>query len=74
MCIDEFSFVSLLYTAALNNFDSVSRALHECIGAMIQSTTWRDTTPGLSPVLQNTLDGVTVFRTVSVFLLQYARL
>ncbi|RPD60417.1 hypothetical protein L226DRAFT_469457 [Lentinus tigrinus ALCF2SS1-7] len=63
--------INVLYTIIKNNHESVFATLHRCIGAMMTAKSWKDPTPNLSSTLQNTLDGVTVFRTSSTLLLQY---
>ncbi len=38
---------------------------------MMAAQSWMDQTPNLPPFLQNNLDGLKIFRTLSVVLLQY---
>ncbi|RDX40863.1 hypothetical protein OH76DRAFT_1412593 [Lentinus brumalis] len=63
--------INVLYAIIKNNHESVFAALDRCLEAMMTAKSWRDPTPNLSPSLQNSLDGVTVFRTLSTLLLQY---
>lgn len=61
---------SLLYAMIKNNHEHVFDTLQKCLHALIQAKSWKDQTPNLSASLQNTLDGMTTFRTLSTIFLQ----
>ncbi|KAI0071801.1 hypothetical protein K474DRAFT_1630013 [Panus rudis PR-1116 ss-1] len=63
--------INLLYTTILNNYTPFHETISRCIGDMIACKTWKDPTPNLPAMLQNHLDGVTLFRTLSTVLFQF---
>ncbi|KAF5352576.1 hypothetical protein D9756_006113 [Leucocoprinus leucothites] len=63
--------INLLYAIIKNNHDYIFATLQTCLGAMMAAKSWKDSTPALSPSLQNNLDGLTVFRTLTTTFLQY---
>ncbi|KAI0353983.1 hypothetical protein OH77DRAFT_1426841 [Trametes cingulata] len=63
--------INHLYSIIKNNHGSVFNTLRVCLADMMSARSWLDRTPNLSPSLQNNLDGVRVFRTLSVVFLQY---
>ncbi|KAH9934854.1 uncharacterized protein B0H18DRAFT_951386 [Fomitopsis serialis] len=62
--------INHLYSTLKNNYDVFRTVLHASIGKMVQAKSWKDPTVGLPPNLQNSLDGVMVFHTVSTVLYQ----
>ncbi|CCM04279.1 uncharacterized protein FIBRA_06450 [Fibroporia radiculosa] len=63
--------INHLYTVLENNYDTIHAVIENCIGSMIDAKSWKDPTPGLIPSLQNSLDGVVVFKTLSTVLHQF---
>ncbi|KAI0628064.1 hypothetical protein C8Q77DRAFT_1068619 [Trametes polyzona] len=63
--------INHLYSVLKNDHDSVFVTIKGCLAEMMGSKSWLDRTPNLLPTLQNNVDGVRIFRTLSVVLLQY---
>ncbi|KAF8997694.1 hypothetical protein BDQ17DRAFT_1428824 [Cyathus striatus] len=63
--------INHLYTVLKDNYETIHDILRQCIGGMIEQRSWKDPTPRLTSVLQNSLDGVVVFKTLTTVLLQY---
>lgn len=61
---------SILYAIIKNNHEHTFATIRTCLEAMMARKSWKDPTPNLMPSLQNTLDGLTVFRTLSTTFLQ----
>ncbi|KAI0765957.1 hypothetical protein BD413DRAFT_606098 [Trametes elegans] len=63
---------SHLYTVIANNHDAVFTTLKSCIAEMINARTWQDKTSTRTALDgHNSVDGVRVFRSLSVVLSQY---
>ncbi|KAF8263570.1 hypothetical protein EI94DRAFT_1772886 [Lactarius quietus] len=60
-----------IYALLDQNYDDFHSTTRKCMREMIESRTWRDSTPGLPEWKQNTLSGVEVFETLSTVLSQY---
>ncbi|KAI0667327.1 hypothetical protein C8Q78DRAFT_404096 [Trametes maxima] len=63
--------INHLYSIIKNNHESVFATLGTCLGEMMMAKCWSDNTPNLTPYLKASIDGVRVFRTLSVVFLQY---
>ncbi|KAI0956522.1 hypothetical protein AcW1_005178 [Taiwanofungus camphoratus] len=63
--------INHLYTVLENNCETIAAVIQSCVGGMVNARSWRDPTPNLPAMLQNSLDGVVVFKTLSTVLLQY---
>ncbi|CDO69109.1 hypothetical protein BN946_scf185042.g11 [Trametes cinnabarina] len=63
--------INHLYSIIKNNHEHIFRTLKACLSEMMEARTWADTTPNLIAALQNNLDGMRLFRTLSTVLLQY---
>ncbi|KAL1948599.1 hypothetical protein VTO73DRAFT_10405 [Trametes versicolor] len=63
--------INHLYSIIKNNHESIFATLETCLDEMMTAQSWMDRTPNLLPSLQNNLDGLKIFRTLSVVLLQY---
>ncbi|TFY64195.1 hypothetical protein EVJ58_g2786 [Rhodofomes roseus] len=63
--------INHLYIMLKNNYDIFRTVLHTSLGKMIQAKSWKDPTVGIPQSLQNSLDGVTVFQTISTVLYQF---
>ena len=53
-----------------NNHEYIFSTLRSCLAAMMTNKTWKDTTANLTASLQNSIDGVAVFRTLATVFLQ----
>ncbi|KAF8265012.1 hypothetical protein EI94DRAFT_1737067 [Lactarius quietus] len=60
-----------IYALLDQNYDDFHSTTRKCMREMIESQTWRDSTPGLPVWRQNKLSGVEVFETLSTVLSQY---
>lgn len=65
-----FAHHSHLYTVLENNYDIVHAVIEQCVEGMIQAKSWQDPTPSLPSMLQNSLSGVVVFKTLTTVLHQ----
>ncbi|KXN82337.1 NFX1-type zinc finger-containing protein 1 [Leucoagaricus sp. SymC.cos] len=63
--------INVLYAIIKNNHDHIFATLQTCIKGMMTAKSWKDPTPNLTPTMQNTLDGLTIFRTLTTTFLQY---
>ncbi|KXN82335.1 NFX1-type zinc finger-containing protein 1 [Leucoagaricus sp. SymC.cos] len=63
--------INILYAVIKNNHEYIFATLRSCLEAMMVAKSWKDYTPNLMPSLQNTLDGLTIFRTLTTTFLQY---
>ncbi|KAH9848820.1 hypothetical protein C2E23DRAFT_738850 [Lenzites betulinus] len=63
--------INHLYSILKNNHESAFTTLRSCLGEMMAAKTWMDQTHNIPPFLQSSLDGIRVFRTLSVVFLQY---
>ncbi|KAJ3552671.1 hypothetical protein NP233_g12825 [Leucocoprinus birnbaumii] len=63
--------INALYTVIKNSHDHVFGTLQTCLEAMMAAKSWKDPNASLVSPLQNTLDGLTVFRTLTTVFLQY---
>ncbi|KXN89054.1 NFX1-type zinc finger-containing protein 1 [Leucoagaricus sp. SymC.cos] len=64
-------YINVLYAIIKNNHDHVFATLQTCLKDMMTVKSWKDSSLTLMPSLQNTLDGLTVFRTLTTTFLQY---
>ncbi|KAI0816803.1 hypothetical protein BC628DRAFT_1334253 [Trametes gibbosa] len=63
--------INHLYSILMNNHEAAFATLKACLGEMMQAKSWMDRTPNILPSLQNSMDGIRFFRTLSVVFLQY---
>ncbi|KXN80629.1 Helicase required for RNAi-mediated heterochromatin assembly 1 [Leucoagaricus sp. SymC.cos] len=63
--------INVLYAIIKNNHDHVFATLQTCLKDMMTVKSWKDSSLNLMPSLENTLDGLTVFRTLTTAFLQY---
>ncbi|EED83477.1 predicted protein [Postia placenta Mad-698-R] len=63
--------INHLYTVLENNYDTVHAVIEQCVEGMIQAKSWQDPTPSLPSMLQNSLSGVVVFKTLTTVLHQF---
>ncbi|KAI8974770.1 hypothetical protein BD414DRAFT_424028 [Trametes punicea] len=63
--------INRLYSIIKNNHEQIFATLRDCLAEMMAAKSWMDKTPNLLSSLQNDLDGVRLFRTLSTVLLQY---
>ncbi|KXN87132.1 NFX1-type zinc finger-containing protein 1 [Leucoagaricus sp. SymC.cos] len=64
-------YINVLYAIIKNNHDHVFATLQTCLKDMMTVKSWKDSSLNLMPSLENTLDGLTVFRTLTTAFLQY---
>ncbi|KAJ3552670.1 hypothetical protein NP233_g12826 [Leucocoprinus birnbaumii] len=62
--------INLLYAIIKNNHDNIFTTVRTCLNKMMATKTWKDPTPNLKPSLQNSLDGLTIFRALTTTFLQ----
>ncbi|KAH9887903.1 hypothetical protein C8Q73DRAFT_808008 [Cubamyces lactineus] len=63
--------INHLYSIIKNNHEHLFVTLQASMSEMMAAQSWMDKTPNLTPTLQNSLDGLKVFGTVSTVLWQY---
>ncbi|KAL7277033.1 hypothetical protein ACG7TL_008877 [Trametes sanguinea] len=63
--------INHLYAIIKDNHEHVFSTLRACLTEMMAVRSWADTSPGPLPSLQNNIDGIRLFRTLSTVLLQY---
>ena len=64
--------VSTLYSIIKNNHDSVFLTIRVCLDVMMKAKSWRDPTPSFLNKSHTTLDGATLYRTISTVLTAFA--
>ncbi|KAI9068435.1 hypothetical protein FKP32DRAFT_1561707 [Trametes sanguinea] len=63
--------INHLYAIIKHNHEHIFSTLRTCLTEMMAVRSWADTSPNLLPSLQNSIDGILLFRTLSTVLLQY---
>ncbi|KXN82346.1 NFX1-type zinc finger-containing protein 1 [Leucoagaricus sp. SymC.cos] len=64
-------YINVLYAIIKNNHDHVFATLQTCLKDVMAVKSWKASSLNLMPSLQDTLDGLTVFRTLTTVFLQY---
>ncbi|KAJ3560209.1 hypothetical protein NP233_g10990 [Leucocoprinus birnbaumii] len=63
--------INTLYAVIKNDHNHIFGTLQTCLEAMMAAKSWKDTNVSLVSPMQNTLDGLTIFRTLTTVFLQY---
>jgi len=64
--------INKVYAVINSTYPQIQAILQKCVQEMIDIRSWKDTTPGLPASRQGLLSGVSIFKALSVLIIQYA--